>query len=75
MKLFSLKKDNDSTAPTSKDDANPSSQLAENPTTGVSDNPLQLDTTDQPPMQATNYPDTSPNTTAITNKFSLDSID
>lgn len=74
MKLFSLKKDNDSTAPTSKD-ANPSSQLAENPTTGVSDNPLQLDTTDQPPMQATNYPDTSPNTTAITNKFSLDSVD
>ena len=74
MKLFSLKKDNDSTAPTSKD-ANPSSQLAENPTTGVSDNPLQLDTTNQPPMQATNYPDTSPNTTAITNKFSLDSID
>lgn len=74
MKLFSLKKDNDSTAPTSKD-ANPSSPLAENPTTGVSDNPLQLDTTDQPPMQATNYPDTSPNTTAITNKFSLDSID
>lgn len=74
MKLFSLKKDNDSTAPTSKD-VNPSSQLAENPTTGVSDNPLQLDTTNQPPMQATNYPDTSPNTTAITNKFSLDSID
>lgn len=74
MKLFSLKKDNDSTAPTSED-TNPSSQLAENPTTGVSDNPLQLDTTDQPPMQATNYPDTSPNTTAITNKFSLDSID
>ena len=74
MKLFSLKKDNDSTAPTSED-ANPSSQLAENPTTGVSDNPLQLDTTNQPPMQATNYPDTSPNTTAITNKFSLDSID
>lgn len=74
MKLFSLKKDNDSTAPTSKD-ANPSSPLAENPTTGVSDNPLQLDTTNQPPMQATNYPDTSPNTTAITNKFSLDSID
>ena len=78
MKLFSLKKDNDSTAPTSED-ANPSSQLAENPTTGVSDNPLQLDTTDQPPMQATNYPDTSPNTspntTAITNAFSLDSID
>lgn len=74
MKLFSLKKDNDSTAPTSKD-ANPSSQLAENLTTGVSDNPLQLDTTNQPPMQATNYPDTSPNTTAITNKFSLDSID
>lgn len=74
MKLFSLKKDNDSIAPTSED-TNPSSQLAENPTTGVSDNPLQLDTTDQPPMQATNYPDTSPNTTAITNKFSLDSID
>lgn len=74
MKLFSLKKDNDSTAPSSED-ANPSSQLAENPTTGVSDNPLQLDTTNQPPMQATNYPDTSPNTTAITNKFSLDSID
>lgn len=74
MKLFSLKKDNDSTAPTSKD-VNPSSPLAENPTTGVSDNPLQLDTTNQPPMQATNYPDTSPNTTAITNKFSLDSID
>ncbi|ATR78068.1 hypothetical protein [Moraxella osloensis] len=74
MKLFSLKKDNDSTAPTSKD-ANPSSPLAENLTTGVSDNPLQLDTTNQPPMQATNYPDTSPNTTAITNKFSLDSID
>ena len=74
MKLFSLKKDNDSTAPTSED-TNPSSPLAENPTTGVSDNPLQLDTTDQPPMQATNYPDTSPNTTAITNKFSLDSID
>ena len=78
MKLFSLKKDNDSTAPTSKD-ANPSSQLAENPTTGVSDNPLQLDTTNQPPMQATNYPDTSsntsPETTAIKNAFSLDSID
>lgn len=78
MKLFSLKKDNDSTAPTSKD-ANPSSQLAENPTTGVSDSALQLDTTNQPPMQATNYSDTSPNTspetTAITNKFSLDSID
>lgn len=74
MKLFSLKKDNDSTAPTSKD-VNPSSQLAENPTTGVSDNPLQLDTTNQPPMQATNYSDTSPNTTAITNKFSLDSVD
>ena len=73
MKLFSLKKDNDSTAPTSKD-ANPSSQLAENPTTGVSDNPLQLDTT-QAPMQATNYPDTSPKTTAITNAFSLDTID
>ena len=74
MKLFSLKKDNDSTAPTSKD-ANPSSPLAENPTTGVSDNPLQLDTTNQPPMQATNYPDTSPKTTAITNAFSLDTID
>ncbi|ONG38318.1 hypothetical protein BKE17_08215 [Enhydrobacter sp. H5] len=74
MKLFSLKKDNDSTAPTSKD-ANPSSQLAENPTTGVSDNPLQLDTTNQPPMQATNYPDRSPETTAIKNAFSLDSID
>ena len=77
MKLFSLKKDNDSTAPTSKD-ANPSSQLAENPTTGVSDNALQLDTT-QAPMQATNYPDTSPNTspetTAIKNAFSLDTID
>ena len=78
MKLFSLKKDNDSIAPTSED-TNPSSPLAENPTTGVSDNPLQLDTTDQPPMQATNYLDTSlntpPNTTAITNAFSLDSID
>lgn len=78
MKFFSLKKDNDSTAPTSKD-ANPSSPLAENPTTGVSDNPLQLDTTNQPPIQATNYPDTSPNTspeaTAIKNAFSLDSID
>ena len=74
MKLFSLKKDNDSIAPTSKD-VNPSSQLAENPTTGVSDNPLQLDTTNQPPMQATNYPDTSPNTTSIKNAFSLDSID
>ena len=78
MKLFSLKKDNDSTAPTSED-ANPSSQLAENPTTGVSDNPLQLDTTNQLPMQATNYPDTSPNTspeeTAIKNAFSLDTID
>lgn len=74
MKLFSLKKDNDSTAPSSED-ANPSSPLAENPTTGVSDNPLQLDTTNQLPMQATNYPDTSPNTTAITNKFSLDSVD
>ena len=77
MKLFSLKKDNDSTAPTSKD-ANPSSQLAENPTTGVSDNPLQLDTI-QAPMQATKSPDTSPNTspetTAIKNAFSLDSID
>ena len=81
MKLFSLKKDNNSTAstaPTSKD-ANPSSPLAENPTTGVSDNPLQLDTTNQPPMQATNYPDTSPNTspeeTATKNAFSLDTID
>lgn len=74
MKLFSLKKDNDSTAPTSED-ANPSSQLAENPTTGVSDNPLQLDTINQPPMQATNYPDTSPETTAIENAFSLDGID
>lgn len=78
MKLFSLKKDNDSIAQTSED-ANPSSQLAENPMTGVSDNPLQLDTTNQPPMQATNYPDTppntSPNTTAITNMFSLDTID
>lgn len=78
MKLFSLKKDNDSTAPTSKD-ANPSSPLAENPTTGVSDNPLQLDTTNQPPMQATNYSDTSsntsPETTAIKNAFSLDTID
>ncbi|HCC66533.1 MAG TPA: hypothetical protein DEP59_06025 [Moraxella sp.] len=78
MKLFSLKKDNDSTAPTSKD-VNPSSQLAENPTTGVSDNPLQLDTTNQPPMQATNYSDTSPNTspeeTATKNAFSLDTID
>lgn len=78
MKLFSLKKDNDSIAPTSED-ANPSSQLAENPTTGVSDNPLQLDTTNQSPMQATKSPDTSPNTspetTAITNAFSLDSID
>lgn len=78
MKLFSLKKDNDSTTPTSED-ANPSSQLAENPTTGVSDNPLQLDTTNQPPMQATKSPDTSPNppleTTAIKNAFSLDTID
>ena len=78
MKLFSLKKDNDSIAPTSED-TNPSSQLAENPMIGMSDNPLQLDTTDQPPMQATNYPDTSPNTspntTAITNAFSLDTID
>lgn len=77
MKLFSLKKDNNSiasTAPTSKD-AHPSSQLAENPMTGVSDNQLQLDTTNQPPMQATNYPDTSPNTTAIKNAFSLDTID
>ncbi|BAV12540.1 conserved hypothetical protein [Moraxella osloensis] len=78
MKLFSLKKDHDSTAPTSED-ANPSSPLAENPTTGVSDNPLQLDTTNQSPMQATNYPDTSPNTspeeTATKNAFSLDTID
>lgn len=78
MKLFSLKKDNDSKAPTSED-VNPSSPLAENPTTGVSDNPLQLDTTNQLPMQATNYSDTSPNTspetTAIKNAFSLDSID
>lgn len=78
MKLFSLKKDNDSIAPTSED-ANPSSQLAENPMTGVSDNPLQLDTTNQSPMQATNYLNTSPNTspekTAIKNAFSLDSID
>ena len=78
MKLFSLKKDNDSIAPTSED-ANPSSQLAENPMTGVSDNSLQLDTTNQPPMQVTNYSDTSPNispeTTAIKNAFSLDSID
>lgn len=74
MKLFSLKKDNASTAPTSED-ANPASQLAENPTTGVSDNRLQLDTTNQPPMQATNYSDTSPETTAIKNAFSLDSID
>ena len=74
MKLFSLKKDNDSIAPTSED-ANPSSPVAENPTTGVSDNPLQLDTTNQSPMQATNYPDTSPNTTAIKNAFSLDTID
>ena len=77
MKLFSLKKDNDSTAPTSED-ANPSSQLAESPTTGVSDNPLQPDTT-QPPMQATKYPnippDTSPNTIAIKDAFSLDTID
>ncbi len=77
MKLFSLKKDNDSTAPTSKD-ANPSSPLAENPMIGVSDNPLQLDTI-QAPMQATKSPDTSPNTspetTAIKNAFSLDSID
>ena len=74
MKLFSLKKDNDFTAPTSVD-ANPSSPLAENPTTGVSDNPLQLDTTNQLPMQATNYSDTSPKTTAIKNAFSLDTID
>lgn len=78
MKLFSLKKDNDSTAPSSED-AHPSSPLADSPMTGVSDNPLQLGTTNQPPMQATNYPDTSPNTspekTAITNAFSLHSID
>lgn len=74
MKLFSLKKDNDSTALT-REDANPSSPLAENPTIGVSDNPLQLDTTNQSPMQATNYPDRSPNTTTITNTFSLDTID
>jgi len=77
MKLFSVKKDNDSTAPTSKD-AHPSSQLAENPTTGVSDSALQLDTT-QAPMQSTKSPDTSPNTspetTTIKNAFSLDSID
>lgn len=65
MKLFSLKKDNDSTAPTSED-ANPSSQLAENPMIGVSDNALQLDTTNQPPMQAANYPDTPPNTSPST---------
>ncbi|MDK1670818.1 hypothetical protein QOK77_09570 [Moraxella osloensis] len=74
MKLFSLKKDNDSIAPTSED-ANPSSPLAENPTTGVSDSALQLDTTNQSPMQATNYPNTSPETTAIKNAFSLDTID
>ena len=74
MKLFSLKKDNDSIAPASED-ANPSSQLAENPMIGVSDNPLQLDTTNQPPMQATKSPDTSPKTTAIKNAFSLDTID
>ena len=78
MKLFSLKKDNDSIAPTSED-TNASSQLAENPTTGVSDSALQLDTTNQPPMQVTNYSDTSPNTspetTAIKNAFSLDTID
>lgn len=74
MKLFSLKKDNDSIAPTSED-ANPSSPLAENPTTGVSDSALQLDTTNQSPMQATNYSDTSPETTAIKNAFSLDTID
>ena len=74
MKLFSLKKDNDSTAPTSKD-VNPSSPLAENPTTGVSDNALQLDTTNQLPMQATNYSDTSPEETATKNAFSLDTID
>ena len=76
MKLFSLKKDNNSTASTAptSEDANPSSQMAENPTIGVSDNPLQLDTT-QAPMQATKSPDTSPNTTAIKNAFSLDSID
>ena len=74
MKLFSLKKGHDSTAPPSED-ANPSSQMAENPTIGVSDNPLQLDTTNQPPMQATNYPDTSPEETATKNAFSLDTID
>lgn len=78
MKLFSLKKDNDSIASTSED-TKPSSPLAENPMIGMSDNPLQLDTTDQPPMQATKSPDTSlntpPNTTAIKNAFSLDSID
>lgn len=78
MKLFSLKKDHDSIAPTSQD-ANPSSPLAGNSTTGVSDHPLQLDTTNQSPMQATNYPDTPPNTspetTAIKNAFSLDTID
>nr|WP_313061812.1 hypothetical protein [Moraxella sp. CTOTU49097] len=81
MKLFSLKKDNNSiasTAPTSKD-AHPSSQLAENPMIGVSDNPLPLGTTNQPPMQATNYPDIPPDTslekTAIKNAFSLDTID
>ena len=73
MKLFSLKKDNDSIAPTSED-ANPSSPLAENPTTGVSDNALQLDTI-QAPMQSTKSPDTSPETTAIKNAFSLDTID
>ena len=65
MKLFSLKKDNDSTAPSSED-ANPSLQLAENPMIDVSDNPLQLDTTNQPPIQVTNYPDTSPNTSLET---------
>ncbi|BFN00458.1 hypothetical protein MOXK02_20160 [Moraxella sp. K02] len=70
MKLFSLKKDNDSTAPSSED-ANPSSQLAENPMIDVSDNPLQLDTTNQPPMQSTK----SPETTTIKDAFSLDSID
>ena len=70
MKLFSLKKDNDSTAPSSED-ANPSLQLAENPMIDVSDNPLQLDTTNQPPMQSTK----SPETTTIKDAFSLDSID
>ncbi len=70
MKLFSLKKDNDSTAPTSED-ANPSSQLAENPTTGVSDNPLQLDTTNQPPMQATDRKNAAQETRADPGKRRL----